>query len=83
MEAMACQLPVVATNITGIPELVMHKQTGLLVPPANSEELADAISFMQANPEAAEEMGRRGVLFVREEFDLHKNTAKLQMYSAH
>jgi colanic acid/amylovoran biosynthesis glycosyltransferase len=77
MEAMASGLPVVATNITGIPELVLHNQTGLLVPPADVQALADAIYFIMSDPEMSAEMGRLGRLFVQREFDLQKNTAKL------
>lgn len=43
MEAMAMEVPVISTNISGIPELVQHEQTGLLTPPENVEALAQAI----------------------------------------
>ncbi len=43
MEAMICEVPVVATSISGIPELVLDGETGFLVAPENSAALADAI----------------------------------------
>jgi glycosyltransferase involved in cell wall biosynthesis len=43
MEAMAMRVPVISTNISGIPELIQHEKTGLLVPPADAETLAQAI----------------------------------------
>lgn len=48
IEAMACGLPIVATNVGGIPEIV-KKECGILVPPANSEKLKKAIFYMLDN----------------------------------
>ena len=44
MEAMACGVPVLATNVGGVAELVEPEQTGLLVPPADSVALSKAIA---------------------------------------
>jgi glycogen(starch) synthase len=49
--------PVIAARVGGIPEIVVHKQTGLLVPPENSSALAEAIASLVENPEAARRMG--------------------------
>lgn len=77
MEALSCQLPVVATNITGIPELVIHEQTGVLVPPRDPEAIAEALfRFMQAPGEAAE-FGKAGRDHVAEIFSLDKNVQEL------
>jgi glycosyltransferase involved in cell wall biosynthesis len=43
VESMAMGVPVVGTNVSAIPELIKHEETGLLVPPGNPEALADAI----------------------------------------
>ncbi len=51
MEAMATGLPVIASRITGIPELVRENIDGLLVPPGNVSALADAICTLARNPE--------------------------------
>jgi glycosyltransferase involved in cell wall biosynthesis len=77
MEAMACELPVVATDITGIPELVLSGETGMLVPPKDIEALSNALQFIKENPELAKQMGKRGRIWVQENFDLTKNVAKL------
>ena len=68
MEALACELPVVATSISGIPELVRPDETGYLVPPANAPALAEALATVYANPENAARMGRAGRALVLQEF---------------
>jgi glycosyltransferase involved in cell wall biosynthesis len=69
MEAMATGRPVVATRITGIPELVEDGVSGLLVAPGNVEELAAALGELAASPERRENMGRAGRLKVEQAFD--------------
>jgi colanic acid/amylovoran biosynthesis glycosyltransferase len=50
MEAMMSRIPVVATSISGVPELVRAGETGWLVPPENVDALADALSEVHADP---------------------------------
>jgi colanic acid/amylovoran biosynthesis glycosyltransferase len=77
MEALACALPVVASDISGIPELVRHRQTGLLVPPANASALADALATIYDRPQLAATLGRAGQEHVWREFDLKSNVSRL------
>lgn len=60
IEAMASGLPVVATAVGGIPELVAHGRTGRLVPSGDVEALAGAVLDLLADPARAEEFGRAG-----------------------
>ena len=60
MEAMAAGLPVVATEVGGVPELVVDGETGVLVPPGDPDALAGAILDCIGDREKAVEMGRRG-----------------------
>lgn len=77
MEAMASNLPVVATNITGIPELVLHEKTGILVNPTDQEELAKALFELFQSPTRRHAMGKKGHDWVIAEFNLQKNSRKL------
>jgi glycosyltransferase involved in cell wall biosynthesis len=73
LNAMAEALPVVATNVGGIPELVWHEYNGLLVPAANAFALAGAILRLAQNPSERALMGDRGRARVEERFTLeHK-----------
>ncbi len=59
-EALAVETPVIATDIEGNPELVIHGETGLLVPPKNPGALAQAILQLMEDPMRAKEMARAG-----------------------
>jgi glycosyltransferase involved in cell wall biosynthesis len=59
LEAGAAGLPVVASGVGGIPELIEPERTGLLVPPGNVEALELAIRRLIEHPELARELGRR------------------------
>jgi len=73
LSAMASSLPVIATDVGGIPELVRSEVNGLLVPPADPAALARAMERLASDPAEAEEMGRRGRRLVAEHFTLeHK-----------
>ncbi|MGH8104380.1 MAG: glycosyltransferase family 4 protein [bacterium] len=60
LEAMSMELPVVATRVGGIPDMVVEGETGLLVPPKDSEALASAITRLLRDPEMRRDMGRNG-----------------------
>ena len=77
LEAMATEKPVVATNIGGIPEVVVNGKTGILVPPQNPEALASAIIDLLKNPEKVQEMGKMGKLRVEEKFTTKKMISEI------
>ena len=80
MEAMAVGVPVIATNVAGTSELVEDGKTGLLVRPSDAKALADAIVRMIEDHNfrlQAAELGRKKVV---QEFDVDKESAKLNQY---
>lgn len=60
LEAMAYGIPAVASKIGGIPDVVKDEENGLLVPPRDSEALADAIIYLLENDDVREKMGKSG-----------------------
>ncbi len=68
LEAMACETPVVASRVGGIPEVVEDPVTGLLVPPADPPALAAAVNELLRDPERARRMGKAGRQRVLDQF---------------
>jgi glycosyltransferase involved in cell wall biosynthesis len=73
LEAMLCSLPVVATNVSSLPELVADGETGFLVPPDDPEALAGAI---ERALERRHELGPRGYERARSEFSVERMAAR-------
>jgi len=83
LEAMAMEVPVIATNVGGIPDLVEHDVTGVLIPPRKINELSQAIIELLSDPERRKEMGCAGRMRVQESFSLEQCVvAHLEVYSA-
>jgi colanic acid/amylovoran biosynthesis glycosyltransferase len=78
MEAMASGLPVVSTRHSGIPELVAHDVSGLLVPERDVEALTAALRRMTGHPEQWAAMGRAGRDVVAREYDVGVLNARLE-----
>jgi glycosyltransferase involved in cell wall biosynthesis len=70
MEAMACGLPVVASSLSGIPELVRPAETGFLVPAGDDNSLADQLAKIYADPDPVRIIAQAGCETVRCEFNL-------------
>ena len=78
VEAMACSLAVVSTNISGIPELIKHQHNGLLVAEKNSQALADAIELLLTDRALYQKLSVNARESVLQEFDSAKTTLHLQ-----
>jgi glycosyltransferase involved in cell wall biosynthesis len=77
MEGSACGVAVVASDLSGIPELVEDGKQGLLVPPGDAVALADALERLHADPSLRLALGREGRAKVLSEFDLDTNAGLL------
>jgi colanic acid/amylovoran biosynthesis glycosyltransferase len=83
MEAMVSGVPVVATSISGVPELVRPGETGWLVPPEDVIALADTLTEIHANPAEADRRAELGRQWVMEEFEISSNVRKLADLFSH
>ncbi|MFZ5450922.1 MAG: glycosyltransferase [Thermodesulfobacteriota bacterium] len=77
IEAMAMEIPVVATRVSGIPELVRDGETGLLVNPDDPQALAGALARLLADRDLARRLAAAGRAWVLAEFNLHRSAARL------
>lgn len=77
LEAMAMGLPVITTNVSGIPELVQDKTNGLLVQPQAPEELATAMARILQDPTLRQQLGENGRDTVAEKFSSTHHITKL------
>ncbi len=68
MEAQAFAVPVLATDVSGIPELVTHGQTGWLVPQRNPGALAEALRHLLSKPALRQRLATAGARHVRKQF---------------
>ena len=77
MEAMAMKVPTISTTVSGIPELIDHEISGLLVPEQSPEELADAIERLLDDPIFAENLADAAREKVSAEFNLDNSARQL------
>ncbi len=73
IEAMAMKLPVVATNMTAIPEIIEDRVNGILVPPRHHQALADALTELIVHPQLAAHLGEQARRSVEARFDIDRN----------
>jgi glycosyltransferase involved in cell wall biosynthesis len=77
MEAMMSGLPVVASALSGVPELVEDQRTGFLVPPGDPWSLADRLRILARAPQLRRRMGSRGRRKVLAQFDQARGAQRL------
>jgi len=83
VEAQSCGLPVVASKVGGLPEVVLDGKTGLIVPPKDSASLAEAIGLLIEKPELRERLGNQGRRFVLKNYQWIDNAARMErLYEA-
>jgi glycosyltransferase involved in cell wall biosynthesis len=79
LEAMRCGLPIIATNVNGIPEQVADGVTGILVPHQDVDALSAAISTLANDPDRRHQMGRAGKHKFAQEFTVEQMVEKTEL----
>jgi glycosyltransferase involved in cell wall biosynthesis len=77
VEAMACRRPVIATQVGGIPEIIVNNKNGILVPLKDVQELYSKIMLLCKNNKMAEELGNAGYNTVIEKFSWDKSAKQI------
>ena len=77
LEAMAHELPVVSTNLSGIPEVLHHEETGLMVESGQVDALTDALRRLLDDPEERQRLGENARELVANRFDIRRNIGRL------
>jgi glycosyltransferase involved in cell wall biosynthesis len=80
MEAMSQAVPVISTRLSGIPELVMDGETGLLAAPGDPDELAEHIDRLLTAPDLRQQLAEHAVDHVRSEFGQQVNLDRLMAH---
>ena len=78
LEAQAVGLPTISTDLSGIPEIVEHEKTGLLIPPGDPSRLAAALEELLGNASLRDRLARAGRLKAEHRFDVRKNVPMLR-----
>ncbi|MCK9220022.1 MAG: glycosyltransferase [Bacteroidales bacterium] len=78
MEAMASGLPVIATRHAGIPVVITHNETGLLIPENDVEALSDAIIQLAEDVNLRKKIGNNGKILTQSTLDVHVKEAELE-----
>jgi glycosyltransferase involved in cell wall biosynthesis len=78
LEASACALPVIGSNAGGIPEMIDHEKTGLIVPRADAEAIANAIQKLFDHPEQRRQMGEAARIKIQNEFSVETQVKRYQ-----
>ena len=77
IEAQYLGVPTIASRVGGIPETILHEETGLMVEPGKVRAWADAICWVLQHPTEAKQMAERGKAFVTAKFSMERNTVEL------
>jgi colanic acid/amylovoran biosynthesis glycosyltransferase len=77
MEAMACGVPVVSTNMSGIPELVTSGVSGILLSPRDSKAISEILIALHRDRRWADSLGRAAREKILSDFDLNRNADML------
>jgi glycosyltransferase involved in cell wall biosynthesis len=78
VEASACQLPVIASDIGGLPEVIVEGETGFMVPPCDPQAIADKMVLLIKNQDLRKKMGLAGRRFVEKHYVWEANASKME-----
>lgn len=78
LEASTCEVPVLVSDVGGLPEVVQHGKTGFVVNRENKEEIAEHLEQLVLDPALRKQMGERGRIFAKTAFDWNENVSAME-----
>lgn len=82
LEAMSCGIPVIASNVGGIPEIIRNNENGFLIPPRNNKILKDKLIILIDNDRLREKFRRNSIEIIKDKFDINKKiNILMKLYS--
>jgi glycosyltransferase involved in cell wall biosynthesis len=82
MEAMACGCPVISTELSGVPELVISDKTGLLLKPEDGLAVGKAMAQLAVDSELTAKISKGGYDWVNDEFNIKKSARRISEFFA-
>jgi len=79
IEASACAVPVIVSNVGGLPEVVVQGETGYIVPPRNPQAAAESIIELASNHQLRQKMGDKGRQFVLKNYEWEENVDRMEL----
>ena len=77
LEAAACGIPAITSDVGGLPEVNKHNETGLVIPPNQPEELAEKIINLYKNNELRKKLGHQARQRVKSDFSWDKSVSQM------
>jgi len=82
LEAMSCGIPVIASNVGGIPEIIKNNENGFLIPPKNKKILKNNLIILIDNARLREKFRRNSIEIIKDKFDINKKiNILIKLYS--
>ena len=78
IEASSCEIPVIASDIGGLSEVIIHSKTGFLVPPKDPEAIASKLIFLIKDPLLRRKLGIQGRLFIKSSYNFKNCGSSMQ-----
>lgn len=76
-EALACKTPLIATRIGGIPEIITHKDNGILIEPRNAKAIADAVIKLLKDNDTKQKLAERGYNLIKRNYTIERTSYNL------